>query len=249
MTLPLVLLRHGESEWNRANRFTGWYDCDLSPAGEAEAQAAGKLLAAEGIAFDLLHTSLLIRAIRTADLALAEMGQGWLPVRRHWRLNERHYGRLQGLDKKKTRAKYGDEKLLAWRRSYDVAPPKVARSSPHHPINDPRYAALPPDVLPAAECLKDVVDRMLPYWHDVIVDDLRAGKRVLVAAHGNSLRALVKHLLGISDAKIPKLEIPTGVPWLFELDEADPCHVVSERQLGDPEDVKARAEAVARQAG
>jgi 2,3-bisphosphoglycerate-dependent phosphoglycerate mutase len=249
MTMRLVLLRHGESEWNKANLFTGWYDCDLSPAGEAEARAAGKLMATEGLAFDVVHTSVLVRAIRTADLALAEMGQSWLPVRRHWRLNERHYGGLQGLDKKKTREKYGDEKLMQWRRSYDVRPPALKKSSPHHPIHDERYRMLPPDVLPATECLKDVVDRMLPYWHDAIVDDLRAGRRVIVAAHGNSLRALVKHLLGISDAKIPKLEIPTGVPWLFDLDGADPCRVVEHRQLGDPEDVKARAEAVARQAG
>jgi 2,3-bisphosphoglycerate-dependent phosphoglycerate mutase len=249
MKMRLVLLRHGESEWNKANLFTGWYDCDLSPAGEAEARAGGKLMATEGLAFDVVHTSLLVRAIRTADLALEEMGQSWLPVRRHWRLNERHYGALQGLDKKKTREKYGDEQLTQWRRSYDVPPPPVKRTSKHHPINDERYRSLPPDVLPASECLKDVVDRMLPYWHDAIVGDLRAGKRVLVAAHGNSLRALVKHLKGIPDAKIAKLEIPTGVPWLFELDEADPCRPVSDRQLGDPEDVKARAAAVARQAG
>jgi 2,3-bisphosphoglycerate-dependent phosphoglycerate mutase len=249
MTMQLVLLRHGQSVWNAANLFTGWYDCELSPAGEAEARAGGKLMATEGLAFDVVHTSLLVRAIRTADLALEEMGQTWIQVRRHWRLNERHYGALQGLDKKKTREKHGDKQLQLWRRSYDVPPPAVKRSSRHHPANDPRYAPLPPDVLPATECLKDVVDRMLPYWHDQIVDDLRAGRRVLVAAHGNSLRALVKHLLRISDAKIPTLEIPTGVPWVFELDDADPCHVVSHRQLGDPEDVRARAEAVARQAG
>src|SRR5258706_8642973 len=165
MTLPLVLLRHGESEWNKANLFTGWYDCDLSPRGEEEARTGGKLMAAEGLAFDVVHTSLLIRATHTADLALAEMGQGWLPVRRHWRLNERHYGRLQGLDKKKTREKYGDEKLTAWRRSYDVPPPNFARASPHHPAHDPRYAAPPPDRLPPPQGLKDAADRVLPHWH------------------------------------------------------------------------------------
>src|SRR5438477_4119674 len=175
--MRLVLLRHGESEWNKANLFTGWYDCDLSPTGEEEARSGGQLMAAEGLEFDVVHTSVLVRAIRTADLALAEMGQTWVPVRRHWRLNERHYGRLQGLDKKKTREKYGDEQLMAWRRSYDVRPPNVARTSKHHPGADPRYAALPTDVLPAAECLKEVVDRMPPYWHVTIVDDLRAGRR------------------------------------------------------------------------
>ncbi|HWW53571.1 MAG TPA: 2,3-bisphosphoglycerate-dependent phosphoglycerate mutase, partial [Acidimicrobiales bacterium] len=191
--------------------------------------------------------SLQKRAIRTADLALAEMDLLWIPVRRHWRLNERHYGDLQGKNKKETAERYGMDQLKLWRRSYDVPPPPLDAADPHHPGHDPRYRDLAPELLPASECLKDVVERMLPYWFDAIVPDLRAGKRPLIAAHGNSLRALVKHLKGISDDEIVTLEIPTGVPWVFELD--DDLHPVADRWLGNPDDVKARAEAVARQAG
>jgi 2,3-bisphosphoglycerate-dependent phosphoglycerate mutase len=245
----LVLLRHGQSTWNRDNLFTGWVDVDLSPQGEEEARRAGGLLAEEGLAFDVAHTSLQKRAIRTLDLALTEMDALWLPVRRHWRLNERHYGALQGLDKKATREQYGDEQLHAWRRGYATPPPPLAEDDPGHPRNDPRYRLVPPDQLPAAECLKDVVERMLPYWHDVIAADLRAGRRVVVSAHGNSLRALVKHLNRISDDDIAELNIPTGIPLLYELDDADPCRPVSSRYLGDPEAAKAAAEAVAKQAG
>ena len=245
----LVLIRHGESTWNRENLFTGWHDVDLSERGVAEAREGGRLLAAEGIAFDVVHTSLQRRAIRTAELALREMGLEWLPVRRHWRLNERHYGRLQGMNKKQTTEEFGVDQVFAWRRSYDVPPPPLDLADERHPRHDPRYAGVAPDQLPASECLKDVVERMLPYWHDAVVPELQDGRRVLVSAHGNSLRALVKHLKRIPDDEIPGLEIPTGVPWLFELDPADPCLVAHDRQLGDPEDVRTRAEAVARQAG
>jgi 2,3-bisphosphoglycerate-dependent phosphoglycerate mutase len=245
----LVLLRHGESTWNQENRFTGWHDVGLSDRGEAEARAAGRLLDAEGLGFDVVHTSLQRRAIRSADLVLEEMALQWLPVRRHWRLNERHYGTLEGLNKKETAERFGAERVFQWRRSYDIPPEPLDLDDERHPRHDPRYAHLAPDQLPASECLRDVVARMLPYWHDAIVPDLVEGKRVLVAAHGNSLRALVKHLRQISDEEIPGLEIPTGVPWVFELDDADPCAVVAERQLGDPDDVRARAEATARQAG
>ena len=245
----LVLLRHGESTWNRENLFTGWHDVDLSDRGEEEAREGGRLLATEGLAFDVVHTSLQRRAIRTAELALDEMELLWLPVRRHWRLNERHYGALQGLNKKETAARYGAEQVFAWRRSYDVPPEPLALDDERHPRHDPRYAHVAPDLLPGSECLKDVVARMLPYWHDAIAPDLFAGKRVLVSAHGNSLRALVKHLKQIPDEEIPDLEIPTGVPWVFELDDANPCTVLTDRLLGDPDDVRARAEAVARQAG
>ena len=245
----LVLIRHGESTWNRENLFTGWHDVDLSERGVAEAREGGRLLAAEGIAFDVVHTSLQRRAIRTAELALREMGLEWLPVRRHWRLNERHYGRLQGMNKKQTTEEFGVDQVFAWRRSYDVPPPPLDLADDRHPRHDPRYAGVAPDQLPASECLKDVVERMLPYWHDAVVPELLDGRRVLVSAHGNSLRALVKHLKRIPDDEIPGLEITTGVPWLFELDPADPCLVAHDRQLGDPEDVRTRAEAVARQAG
>jgi len=215
----LVLLRHGQSTWNLANRFTGWYDCDLSEQGEKEARAAGTRLAALQVPVTVTHTSLQTRAIRTAHLALESMGRLWIPVVRHWRLNERHYGGLTGLDKEETRARYGDEQFLLWRRSYATPPPPIDPSSPWNPGGDPRYAALAPELIPATECLADVVERMLPYWYDAIVPDLRAGQVVLVAAHGNSLRALVKHLDGISDSAIPNLEIPTGVPIVYDLDD------------------------------
>jgi 2,3-bisphosphoglycerate-dependent phosphoglycerate mutase len=243
----LVLLRHGQSTWNLENRFTGWYDCDLSGQGEKEARAAGALLASEPFGIDVAHTSLLIRAIRTLQLAQAEMGRLWIPVHLHWRLNERHYGDLTGLDKAETRDRFGEEQFLAWRRSYAVPPPPIRPDNPWNPGADDRYAELAPDVIPATECLKDVVDRMLPYWYDAIVPDLRAGRVVLVAAHGNSLRALIKHLDGISDDAIPGVEIPTGVPIVYDLDDDLHPTVPGGRWLGDPEAVAAAAEAVRRQ--
>ncbi|MDQ1377615.1 MAG: 2,3-bisphosphoglycerate-dependent phosphoglycerate mutase [Acidimicrobiaceae bacterium] len=214
----LVLLRHGQSTWNLANRFTGWYDCDLSAQGEKEARAAGSRLAEAGVPVDVAHTSVQTRAIRTLHLALEEMGRLWVPVQRHWRLNERHYGGLTGLDKAETRARFGDDQFLLWRRSYATPPPPIDADSPWNPSKDPRYAELAPELVPATECLADVVVRMLPYWYDAIVPDLRRGKVVLVAAHGNSLRGLVKHLDGISDEDIPNLEIPTGIPIVYDLD-------------------------------
>ena len=240
----LILLRHGESLWNQANLFTGWHDVDLSPRGEEEARRGGVLL--RGFAADVLHTSLLRRAIRTANLALEECDRLWIPVRRSWRLNERHYGALQGLDKKAVREQYGDEQFALWRRSYDVPPPPVPPDSPHHPATDPRYAALAPDLLPATECLADVVRRLLPWWYDAIVPDLRAGRVVLVAAHGNSLRALVKHLDGISDADIAGLNIPTGIPLVYDLDAELHPTVPGGRYL-DPAAAAAAAAAVATQ--
>jgi 2,3-bisphosphoglycerate-dependent phosphoglycerate mutase len=243
--MTLVLLRHGESTWNQENLFTGWHDVPLSAKGAVEAAAAGRTLAQAGLWFDTSHTSLLTRAVQTADLALAELGQPWLPVTRSWRLNERHYGALQGKDKRQTAAQYGDEQTHLWRRSYDVPPPPVDPTSPEHPRNDPRYRRLAPDVLPASECLLDVVRRVLPYWHDVVVPELRAGCTVLVTAHGNSLRALVKHLEGISDEDIADLNIPTGVPRRYELD--DDVQVLNAEYLGDQEAIAAAAAAVAAQ--
>jgi 2,3-bisphosphoglycerate-dependent phosphoglycerate mutase len=240
----LVLLRHGESTWNRENLFTGWYDCDLTDEGEKQARNAGRLLAEAGVLPDVCHTSLLKRAIRTASLALEELDRLWIPVTRHWRLNERHYGALQGLDKKETLAQYGEEQFAKWRRSYDTPPPALDPDDDRHPRFDVRYRHLPPDVLPASECLKDVVERMLPYWYDAIVGDLAAGRVVLVAAHGNSLRALVKHLDGIGDDEIVGLNIPTGQPLVYELDER--MQPVSSRYL-DPEAASVAAEAVANQ--
>jgi 2,3-bisphosphoglycerate-dependent phosphoglycerate mutase len=244
----LILLRHGQSTWNRDNLFTGWEDVDLSELGEKEARRAGQLLGEAGLTFDVAYTSFQIRATRTLDLALEELGVADLPVRRHWRLNERHYGELQGLNKKETAEKWGQEQLFAWRRGYTTPPPKLSPDDPRHPRHDPRYRDVPPDQLPASECLKDVVERMLPYWHDMIAVDLLAGRRVLVSAHGNSLRALVKHLDGVSDDDIAELNIPTGIPLLYELDDTDPCRPLSSRYL-DPEAAKAGAEAVAKQAG
>jgi 2,3-bisphosphoglycerate-dependent phosphoglycerate mutase len=242
----LVLLRHGESVWNLENVFTGWTDVALSPKGDAEAAEAGQLLSAEGMTFDVAHTSLLRRAIDTLNLTLTEMDLAWIPVKKHWRLNERHYGALQGLNKKETAELHGAEQVHVWRRSYDVPPPPLEPSDPRHPGNDPRYEWMPPELAPATECLKDVVDRMLPYWYDAIVPDIRDGKRVIVAAHGNSLRALVKHLDGISDEEIPGLNIPTGIPLVYELD-AD-LRPISSRYLGDPEAAARAAQAVADQA-
>jgi len=253
MSHTLVLLRHGQSTWNETNRFTGWYDADLTDQGCAEAVAGGKAMTAAGIRPGIVHTSLQVRAIRTAQLALDEMALLWLPVRRSWRLNERHYGALQGKDKKQTTDEFGADQVKVWRRSYDIPPPPMDRDDPDNPRLDPRYAGLAPDVVPDAECLKDVVDRMLPYWYDDIVPDLAAGHTVLVAAHGNSLRALVKHLDDISDADIAELNLPTGVPMRFELGDdfwpLDRGRPIEERYLGDAEAAKAAAEAVARQAG
>jgi len=244
----LILLRHGQSEWNATNQFTGWYDCDLTAQGEAEARDGGRLLSEAGILPDVVHTSLQTRAIRTAELALATLGRSWIPVRRHWRLNERHYGDLTGLDKAATREKHGDEQLQAWRRGYATPPPPIADDNPFNPNDDIRYADIDP---PRAECLADVVARMRPYWDEAISPDLRAGHVVLVAAHGNSLRAMCKELDGISDDDIVELNIPTGTPLRYELDDdlrpVDDRPVL-ERSL-DPEAARAAAEAVARQAG
>ena len=247
MTYTLVLLRHGESTWNQENRFTGWTDVPLNDRGLGEAREAGRLMAGAGLLFDVVHTSLLRRAIATTQIALDAMDQHWLPVRRSWRLNERHYGALQGLNKKETSDRYGPDQVFAWRRGYDTPPPPLELDDDRHPRHETRYASLAPDLIPATECLKDVVERMLPYWHDAIVPDLREGRRVLVGAHGNSLRALVKHLDGISDEAIPDLNIPTGIPLVYEL--GDDLRPMSSRYLGDPEAAKAAAEAVARQAG
>ena len=213
----LILLRHGESEWNALNLFTGWVDVRLSATGEAEATRGGKLLAERNLLPDLVHTSLLRRAIHTSQLALDACERHWIPVRRSWRLNERHYGALQGKDKKQTLEQYGEEQFKLWRRSYDVPPPPIDPNDQYSQHHDPRYAQLG-SAIPATECLKDVVARMLPYWEEAIVPDLKAGNRVLVTAHGNSLRALVKHLDGISDSDIAELNIPTGIPLLYTLD-------------------------------
>jgi 2,3-bisphosphoglycerate-dependent phosphoglycerate mutase len=242
----LVLLRHGESTWNLENRFTGWTDVPLSEQGVREAHEAAAMLDDAGIAPEILHTSTLLRAIQTANICLEDMGRSWLPVRRSWRLNERHYGALEGLNKSETTAKYGEEQVKLWRRSYATPPPALESDDPRHPRADPRYRDLPPDVLPAAESLKDVVGRMLPWWEDAIVSDIRTGRCVLVAAHGNSLRALVMHLDGMSEDEVVALNIPTGVPLVYEL--GDDLRPESSRFLGDPALVAAKAEAVARQA-
>jgi 2,3-bisphosphoglycerate-dependent phosphoglycerate mutase len=214
----LILLRHGESRWNVENRFTGWVDVDLTENGVAEAVRGGELMREAGVLPDVAHTSLLRRAIRTSNLALDACDRHWIPVRRSWRLNERHYGALQGLDKADTLARHGEEQFMRWRRSYDVPPPAVDRASEHHPANDPRYGNLPPDVLPATECLADVLVRMLPWWEDAIAADLQAGRTTLVTAHGNSLRALVMHLDGLTKEQVVSLNIPTGIPLRYELD-------------------------------
>lgn len=244
----LILLRHGQSTWNAANLFTGWVDVDLSEAGEAEARAAGGLVAAEeDVLVEVVHTSVLTRAVRTANLVLDGVGRSFVPVRRHWRLNERHYGALQGLDKKEMADRYGPEQLKAWRRGYSTPPPPLAEDDPGHPSRDDRYARIPRSALPSTECLADVVRRLVPYWEDSIGPDLLGGRTVLVVAHGNSLRALMKHLEAIPDEEIAGVEVPTGMPRLYELDDC--LEVVSARYLGDPETVRAAAEAVARQAG
>ncbi len=214
----LVLLRHGESEWNAKNLFTGWVDVALSDKGRAEAERGGALMADAGVLPDVLHTSVLRRAITTAHLALDACERHWIPVKRSWRLNERHYGALQGKDKKATLEEFGEEQFMLWRRSYDTPPPRLDDSSEWSQVGDPRYADLPDEIKPRTECLADVVDRMLPYWYDAIVPDLRSGQTVCVAAHGNSLRALVKHLDGISEEAVVGLNIPTGIPLVYQLD-------------------------------
>jgi 2,3-bisphosphoglycerate-dependent phosphoglycerate mutase len=240
----LVLVRHGQSAWNLENRFTGWWDVDLSPTGEEEARRAGRLLAEEGVLPDVAFTSVLTRAIRTLNIVQEETGRLWVPVHRHWRLNERHYGGLTGLDKAETRERYGDEQFMLWRRSYDVPPPPLEPGSAYDVSADPRYV---PGVVPATECLADVVVRMVPYWYDAIAPELLAGKVVLVAAHGNSLRALIKHLDGMSGEAISKLEVPTGVPIVYELDKGLQPTIRGGRWLGDPDAIAAAQEAVRRQ--
>jgi 2,3-bisphosphoglycerate-dependent phosphoglycerate mutase len=251
MTSTLLLLRHGESTWNAENLFTGWWDVDLSTDGEKEATHAGTLLADAGFAPDVLHTSVLTRAIRTAELALAAMGLSWLPVRRHWRLNERHYGDLTGRNKAETAARFGEEQFMLWRRSYDVPPPPIAADNQYNPNTDRRYRELSPDVVPATECLADVVRRMLPYWYDAIVPDLAAGRQTFVVAHGNSLRALIKQLDRLGDEEIVGLNVPTGMPLVYELaDDFMPTVAVDDpldRAL-DPEAARAGAQKVASQA-
>ncbi len=242
----IVLLRHGQSTWNLENLFTGWTDVDLSDQGRQEAKQAGVLMKEEGFEFDLIYTSVLKRAIRTMQLAVDEMDQMWVPVIRDWHLNERHYGALQGLNKAETTAKYGEEQVKIWRRSYDVPPPPLEESDPRFPGHDRRYAGLAKEELPLTESLKETVARFVPYWENVIAPQAKAGKRILIVAHGNSLRALVKHLDNISEADIINLNIPTGIPLMYELDAN--LKPISNRYLGDPEAAKKAAEAVANQA-
>jgi 2,3-bisphosphoglycerate-dependent phosphoglycerate mutase len=246
MTRTLVLLRHGQSQWNLDNRFTGWVDVDITDAGKAEAIKAGELMKAEGLAFDVMHTSVLKRAIRTGYTALDVMDRLWIPVHKTWRLNERHYGALQGLDKAETTAQHGEAQVKVWRRSYDVPPPAMEVTDPGHPANDARYAGLDAAALPGTESLATTLVRVLPYWHDHIAPQLKAGQSVLVTAHGNSLRALYKYLTGVSEAEILEINIPTAIPLQFELDAA--LKVKNYRYLGDPEAAKRAAEAVANQA-
>ncbi|NTW53058.1 MAG: 2,3-diphosphoglycerate-dependent phosphoglycerate mutase [Chlorobiaceae bacterium] len=241
----LVLLRHGESQWNRENRFTGWVDVDLSDKGREEAKAAGQLLKGEGFVFDVAYTSVLKRAIRTLWTVLDGMDLMWIPVTKSWRLNERHYGALQGLNKAETAQRHGDEQVLIWRRSYDTPPPPLEVSDEMHPGKDPRYASLSAEELPATECLKDTVGRFLPYWHETIAPMIRDGKRVIITAHGNSLRALVKYLDNISDEDIVGLNIPTGIPLVYELD--DDLRPIRSYYLGDQEAMQAAIDAVAKQ--
>jgi 2,3-bisphosphoglycerate-dependent phosphoglycerate mutase len=241
----LVLLRHGESAWNLENRFTGWTDVDLSPKGIHEAHEAGRLLKEAGLTFDVAYTSLLKRAIRTKWIVVEDMDLMWLPVHRSWRLNERHYGALQGLNKAETAAKFGDAQVKVWRRSFDIPPPALTPDDERSPARDRRYADLAPEQLPLTESLKDTIARFLPYWQDTIAPDIRAGKRVLIVAHGNSLRALVKHLDGLSDEEILELNIPTGVPLVYEL--ADDLRPLRHAYLGDPEAVRQATAAVAKQ--
>ncbi len=241
----LVLIRHGESQWNLENRFTGWHDVNLTDTGIAQATNAGKLLKDAGFEFDLAYTSVLLRAIKTLNLALEEMGQHYLPVERHWRLNERHYGALTGLNKAETAEKHGDEQVKMWRRSFDVPPPSVDTDSEHFPGHDRRYSNVDPEILPRAESLKLTIERVLPYWHDVIRPSIQDGKRIIIAAHGNSLRALVKYLDGMSEEEVLELNIPTGVPLVYELDKD--MKPISKEYLGDPEEIKKMVNSVANQ--
>jgi 2,3-bisphosphoglycerate-dependent phosphoglycerate mutase len=242
----VVLLRHGESTWNKENRFTGWTDVDLTPKGQAEAAVAGRLLREGGFVFDVAYTSVLKRAIKTLFLALDTLDQLWIPVFKHWRLNERHYGALQGLNKAETAAKHGETQTKIWRRSYDIPPPPLDPADPRHPSHDPRYAELNPSELPRTESLKDTVARFLPYWHDTIAPAIGGGKRVVIAAHGNSLRALVMYLDRIDEQTIVELNIPTGIPLVYELDDA--LKPLRHYYLGDPAVAAAAAQRVAQQA-
>jgi len=241
----LVLLRHGESTWNRENRFTGWTDVDLSPAGMEEARAGGRLIKSAGLDFDIAFTSVLKRAIRTLWLALDELDRLWLPEEKSWRLNERHYGALQGLNKAEMAAKFGEAQVKIWRRSYDVPPPPLEENDPRHPKFDRRYAGLDPKLLPRTESLKDTVARVVPYWNTELAPQIKAGKRLVIGAHGNSLRALIKYLDNVSDADIVEMNVPTGIPLVYRLDEK--LRPVERKYLGDPEAVKRAAEAVAKQ--
>lgn len=243
--IKLVLLRHGESTWNLENRFTGWTDVGLSEKGVREAHAGAKSLKEEGFTFDIAYTSVLKRAISTLWITLRDMDLMWIPVYRSWRLNERHYGALQGLNKIETAQKYGDEQVLLWRRSYDTPPPVLTKDDPRYPGNDPRYKELTEEDLPLTECLKDTVSRFLPYWHKIIVPSLKEGKKIIIAAHGNSLRALVKYLDNVSDEDIVSLNIPTGIPLVYELD--DNLKALKHYYLGDPEAIKKAIDSVTNQ--
>tara|TARA_Y100000588_G_scaffold81301_1_gene85458 strand:- start:1065 stop:1811 length:747 start_codon:yes stop_codon:yes gene_type:complete len=241
----VVLLRHGQSQWNLENRFTGWHDVDLTDQGQEEARSAGQVLKENGFVFDKAYSSVLKRAIRTLWLALEELDQVWLPVRRNWRLNERHYGALQGLNKAETAEKHGEDQVLIWRRSYDIPPPPMEKTDEGYAGNDIRYANMAEEDIPLTECLKDTVDRFLPYWHETIAPEIKAGQRIIIAAHGNSLRALVKYLDDLSEEEVLKLNIPTGMPLVYELDED--LKPIKSYYLGDEEAVKAAMEAVANQ--
>ena len=241
----LVLIRHGESQWNLENRFTGWHDVDLTDTGIAQAENAGKMLKEAGFEFDLAFTSVLLRAIKTLNITLDEMGQHYIPVERHWRLNERHYGALTGLNKAETAEKHGEEQVKIWRRSFDTPPPFVETDSAHFPGHDRRYAHVDPSILPRGESLKLTIERVLPYWHDVIRPTIQDGKRIIIAAHGNSLRALVKYLDGMSEEEVLELNIPTGAPLVYELDKD--LKPISKDYLGDPEAIKKMMDAVAKQ--
>lgn len=241
----LVLLRHGQSVWNKQARFTGWADVDLTPKGVTEATGAGRTLKKEGYVFDVAYTSLLKRAIKTLWLALEEMDLMWIPVHKNWRLNERHYGALEGLDKAQTAQEHGMEQVHIWRRSYDIRPPALTRDDSRYPAKDPRYAGLSPEEIPLTECLKDTIARFLPYWHDTIAPAVNAGKRVLISAHGNSLRALVKYIEDIPDDQILELNIPTGIPLVYEL--ADDLTAIRKYYLGDPDAIKQATQSVADQ--
>ena len=241
----LVLLRHGESQWNLENRFTGWHDVNLTEQGEREGQEAGRLLKAEGFKFDVAYTSVLTRAIRTLWLALTEMDQVWIPVHREWRLNERHYGSLQGLNKAETAEKHGDDQVLIWRRSYDIPPPPMTKDDPGYAGKDRRYANLDEANIPLTECLKDTVARFLPLWEETIAPQIKSGKQVLIAAHGNSLRALIKYLDGVTEGEIIGMNVPTGMPLVYDLDEN--LKPTNRQYLGDAEKVAKAMEAVANQ--